>query len=125
MSLDLMISGEEIGRAFEPYVLQRYEANDPEWRAIVARLERKEQRRFERFGRNELPVRDRTRIEEQYGGIWCRTLDEQLAGRPTAFEWSRGTCVARSIARKRVHQLLLLKALEAIAPRTVLEVGCG
>lgn len=125
MSLDLTISPEEICRAFDPYVVQRYSPEDPEWRAIVSRLERKEQRRFDRFRRNELPPRDRSRIEEQYGVIWSRGLDEQLAGRPTAFEWSHGTCVARSIARKRVHQLLVLKTLEAIAPRSVLEVGCG
>jgi len=125
MGLDVKISADEIERAFAPYVLQRFDADDPEWRAIVARLERKEQRRYDRFRRNELPPRNRDRIEEQYAGIWSRGLDEHLAGRPTAFEWSRGTCMARSIARKRVHQLVLLKTLEAIAPRTALEVGCG
>jgi ubiquinone/menaquinone biosynthesis C-methylase UbiE len=125
MGLDVKISSDDIERAFAPYVLQRFGEDDPEWRAIVARLERKEQRRYDRFRRNELPARDRERIEEQYSVIWSRGLDEHLAGRPTAFEWSRGTCLARSIARKRVHQLVLLKTLEAIAPRTVLEVGCG
>lgn len=125
MGLDVKISADDIERAFAPYVLQRFGVDDPEWRAIVARLERKEQRRFDRFRRNELPPRDRERVEQQYGVIWKRSLDEQLAGRPTAFEWSRGTYLARSIARKRVHQLVLLKTLEAIAPRTVLEVGCG
>jgi ubiquinone/menaquinone biosynthesis C-methylase UbiE len=125
MGLDVKISADAIERAFAPYVLQRFGADDPEWRAIVARLERKEQRRYDRFRRSELPPRDRGRVEQQYRVIWSRSLDEQLAGRPTAFEWSRGTCLARSIARKRVHQLVLLDTLEAIAPRTVLEVGCG
>jgi SAM-dependent methyltransferase len=125
MDLDVKISADDIERAFDPYVLQRFGADDPEWRAIVGRLERKEQRRYERFRRNELPPRDRERVEQQYDVVWNRSLDEQLAGRPTAFEWSRGTCLARSSARKRVHQLVLLRALEAIAPRTVLEVGCG
>ncbi len=125
MGLDLTISADEIERAFAPYVLQRYAPDDPEWQAIVGRLERKEERRFEQFRRNELPARDRSRVEQQYEVIWSRTLDEQLAGKPAPFEWSRGACMARSIARKRVHQLVLLKALEAITPRTVLEVGCG
>ena len=125
MALEVTISADDIERAFAPFVLQRFDADDPEWRAIVARLERKEQRRYDRFRRNELPLRDRDRIEEQYSVIWSRGLDEHLAGRPTAFEWSRGICLARSIARKRVHQLVLLQTLEAIAPRTVLEVGCG
>jgi ubiquinone/menaquinone biosynthesis C-methylase UbiE len=125
MDLDLKISADDIERAFAPYVLQRFGADDSEWRAIVARLERKEERRYARFRRNELPRRNRERVEEQYGGIWSRGVDEHLAGRPTAFEWSGGTCLARSIARKRVHQLVVLKTLEAIAPRTVLEVGCG
>lgn len=125
MALEVTISADDIERAFAPFVLQRFDADDPEWRAIVARLERKEQRRYDRFRRNELPVRDRGRIEEQYSVIWSRGLDEHLAGRPTAFEWSRGIYLARSIARKRVHQLVLLKTLQAIAPRTALEVGCG
>jgi tRNA G46 methylase TrmB len=125
MALALTISADDIERAFAPYVLQRYTPDDPEWRAIVARLERKEARRFERFQRNELVPRDRTRVEEQYASIWSRSVDDQLGGRPTAFEWSRGAYIARSSARKRVHQLLLVNVLEAIRPRTVLEVGCG
>jgi len=125
MALEVKISADDIERAFAPYVLQRFGADDPEWRAIVARLERKEQRRYDRFRRNELPPRNRERIEEQYSVIWSRGLDEHLAGRATAFEWSGGVCLARSIARKRVHQLVLVKTLEAIAPSTVLEVGCG
>jgi SAM-dependent methyltransferase len=125
MSLDLTISHDELRRAFDPYVLQQYDFDHPEWRALVDRLTRKEQRRFDRFQRNELPPRDRTRIEEQYDVIWNRTLDEQIEGRPTPFEWSQSAFIARSSARKRVHQLLLVKALTAMAPRSVLELGCG
>jgi SAM-dependent methyltransferase len=125
MGLDLKVSADDIEHVFAPYVLQRFGADDPEWREIVARLERKERRRYDRFRRSDLPPRDRNRVEQQYDVIWSRSLDEQLAGRPTAFEWSRGTYLARSIARKRVHQLVLLRTLDAIAPRTVLEVGCG
>jgi len=125
MALALTISADDIERAFAPYVVQRYAPDDPEWRAIVARLERKEARRFERLQRNELVARDRTRVEEQYASIWSRSVDDQLVGRPTAFEWSRGAYMAQSSARKRVHQLLLVNVLEAIRPRTVLEVGCG
>jgi ubiquinone/menaquinone biosynthesis C-methylase UbiE len=125
MALDLKISADDIERAFAPHVLQRFAEDDSEWCEIVARLGRKERRRYDRFLCGELPTRDRQRVEQQYAAIWNRSLDEQLTGRPTAFEWSRGTYLARSSARKRVHQFVLLKTLEAIAPRTVLEVGCG
>jgi ubiquinone/menaquinone biosynthesis C-methylase UbiE len=125
MSLNVTISPDEIAGAFAPYVLNEYARDDPEWQAIVARLERKEARRFERRERNERSARDRSRVEQQYASIWSRSVDEHLAGRPAAFEWSRGTYMARSIGRKRVHQLLLIKVLEAIRPGTVLEVGCG
>ncbi len=125
MDVDISISPDEIDHAFMPYVVRRYASDDPEWQAIVARLERKERRRFERLRDNEISSRDSTRIEQQYDSIWRRSLEEQLDGRPSAFEWSRGTVVARSIGRKRVHQLVLLRALEALSPRRVLEVGCG
>ena len=125
MDLPVRISPEEIDRAFAPYVIQRYAPDDAEWQAIVARQERKQQRRFDRFRRNELPGRDRTVVEQEYEGIWSRSLEEQLAGNPTSFEWSRGVYMAHSSARKRVHQLILLRVLEVIAPRTALEVGCG
>jgi SAM-dependent methyltransferase len=125
MSLNVTISADEIAGAFAPYVLNEYARDDPEWQAIVARLERKEARRFERREQNQRSARDRSRVEEQYASIWSRSVDEHLAGRPAAFEWSRGAYMARSIGRKRVHQLLLIKVLEAIRPRMVLEVGCG
>ena len=125
MTLNVTISADEIDGAFAPYVLNEYARDDPEWEEIMARLERKEARRFDRRERNERAGRDRSRIEQQYASIWSRSVDEHLAGRPAAFEWSRGTYMARSIGRKRVHQLLLIKVLEAIRPRTVLEVGCG
>ena len=119
------ISADDIDAAFAPYVVRRYAADDPEWTAILDRLARKEQKRFERYVRNELPVRDRARVEEQYASIWTRTLDDELAGRPMHFEWSRGSFLAHSAVRKRIHLLLLLRVLDAIAPRSVLEVGCG
>jgi ubiquinone/menaquinone biosynthesis C-methylase UbiE len=106
-------------------VVKAYASDDPEWQATVARLERKEARRFERRDRTDDVPRDRARVEQQYASIWSRSVDEHLAGRETVFEWSRGAYLARSSARKRVHQLLLLNVLESIRPRTVLEVGCG
>ena len=125
MSLSVTISADDIAGAFAPYVLNEYARDDPEWEAIIERLERKEARRFDRRERNERSARDRSRVEQQYASIWSRSVDDHLAGRPAAFEWSRGAYMARSIGRKRVHQLLLIKVLEAIRPRTVLEVGCG
>lgn len=47
-------------------------------------------------------------VEDDYGRIWSGSLEEQLGDpKPMAFEWSRGAFTAPSIARKRVHQLLL------------------
>ena len=123
--LPLDISADDIDAAFAPYVIQRYAPGDPEWTSVVDRLARKEQKRFERLLRGDVPRRDRARVEAQYDAIWKRGLDEELQGRPSWFEWSRGSYLAHSAARKRIHLLMLLRVFDAIAPKTALEVGCG
>lgn len=126
MKLDLTIAPEDIEAVIDPYVVARYAHDDPDWRGIVDRLDRKALRRMERFGDSAPPVRGRDMVEDKYDAIWRRSVEEELtASRPTPFEWSRGGFVAHSIVRKRVHQLLLVRVLEALQPRSALEVGCG
>lgn len=126
LKLDLTISPEDIEAVMAPYVVERYAHDDPNWQAIVERMDRKSFKRMQRFGESGPPVRGRDLVEQKYDSIWRRSVEEELTGsRPTPFEWSRGGCVAHSIVRKRVHQLLLVRVFEALQPRSVLEVGCG
>jgi SAM-dependent methyltransferase len=125
LGLPIHISADDIEAAFAPYVLQQFAPDSPDWTETIERLARKEQKRFERFLRNELPARDRARVETQYDAIWKRDLDDELIGRPAWFEWSRGSYLAHSAGRKHIHLLMLVRVLDAIAPHTVLEVGCG
>jgi SAM-dependent methyltransferase len=126
MKLDLTIAPEAIEAVIDPYVVARYAHDDPEWRAIVDGLDRKTLKRMERFGDSGPQVRGRDLVEDKYGTIWRRSVEEELtSSRPTPFEWSHGGFVAHSIVRKRIHQLLLVRVFEALRPKEALEVGCG
>jgi SAM-dependent methyltransferase len=120
------VSPEDIESVIAPYIVERFDTDDPRWRATIERLARKERTRLERFTAGQAPVRDRALVERQYAEIWSRSVEDELTASPvTQFEWSRGAFLAHSIVRKRVHQLLLARTFDAIAPRSSLEVGCG
>lgn len=126
MKLDVTIAPEDIEAVIDPYVVARYAHDDPEWRGIVDRMDRKVLKRMERLGESTPPVRGREMVEDKYAAIWRRSVEEELtSSRPAPFEWSRGGFVAHSIVRKRVHQLLLVRVFEALQPKSALEVGCG
>jgi SAM-dependent methyltransferase len=46
-------------------------------------------------------------------------------GEGVPFLWHGQGFIARAVAIKRVHLLYLMRIIEALRPRTVIEVGCG
>jgi len=67
------------------------------------------------------------RVKSGYESVWGRiSLEAELAApKATYFEWGDRCMVARTIGRKRVHQLALAKVVSWLRPTSALEVGFG
>jgi SAM-dependent methyltransferase len=122
------VTPDEIDRVFAPYVRTEGEVGDRKYTKEVARLyaEMDDVRWGE--GKNfERPVEDPLRVSQGYDRLWSSmSLAGWLASEKAVwFEWGSRALRARTIGRKHVHLLLLVRALERLAPHTVLEVGSG
>lgn len=129
----LDISLEEVTRLFEPFVLRRCGVGDAEWTAEIARRERKIRRRYwARRALGWLPGWQRSQhtILEEYGPGWAG-IDyadydpSRTPPRPSPWEWRGERMFASDVGATRVRQLVIVRLLEKLAPRRVLEVGCG
>ena len=120
--------------AMEPFVAEHVAPDDPRWLAEVARKTAKTQRQLRKrrwlgwFADDRR--RDQRRIEEQYDAAWARKqlTPYAMEPRPTtgaAWEYGDDRMFATSAAGSRARLLVLMKAIELLQPRTVLEVGCG
>jgi SAM-dependent methyltransferase len=119
--------------AMDPFVLGRVSSGDPAWQAEVARKTAKTRRRLRRrrwLGWLGIGRRDQTRIELQYGRSWARkglepyAMDRRPArGAPWTFAGEAMFATAAAGARARL--LLIMRAVQWLRPRTVLEVGAG
>ena len=126
------VSREEISSAFEPFVHRRFRGSDLAWKRRVFRSWRKkilefcQQKAFKRLntsfgGRQQ-------KVKNTYENFWGATVTGEHLGRTgktTPCMWGEERMFARGIGTKRVHLLLLKKALEALKPQSVLEVGSG
>lgn len=124
-------TADEIDAIIDPLVSKRFAETDPEWIRIVrdnARRQRRARIRRRVFGW--LPGRHRTQasVAANYTRQWLdRPLDSQVSftGSVVPFRWRSEGLLARAVALKRVHLLFLMRAIAALQPRTVLEVGAG
>ena len=129
--LELDITDDEVEAAFEPFVTKRYSVEDPAWSRIVRESARALRgKRLKRRLIGWLPWMRHTQkvVTFNYSRQWAeRPLDVQLSiGGPTVPCVWRGTGMfARAIGTKRVHLLFLMRAIERLKPRTILEVGSG
>ena len=119
----------EIGAAFAPFVLEQLEDTDPEWREALVRLEHRYAGPRAVAGKWVSQDGHRTPdlVRRGYESVWSRvSLEAELSAAKAAyFEWGGGCTRARTIGRKRVHQLALVKTLEWLQPSSALEVGFG
>jgi SAM-dependent methyltransferase len=125
----LRLEAAQVDRVFRPYVVDRFATTDPRWVAAVARAEQKSHTARKRAPRWTTPdgARMPHLVEHEYEAQWNQlSLDHQLnASKITYFDWRGEGMLAQAIGRKRVHHLLLARAIDALRPASVLEVGFG
>jgi len=124
----LAISDEAIDQLFRPFAEEVAEA-DPRWRREMAKRRRQNLkgslRRLAGSGR-----RDRGVVEAEDDGSWQATAYEQYAvgapgPKPVPWTWRDRHFLATDVGGTRFRQLLLIRAIELVRPRSVLEIGCG
>lgn len=130
--LKLHVSREEIFSVFEPFVQRRFGANDIRWKRRVFQSWRKkffEFWQYKIFNRLDTSFGGRQyKVKSTYEEYWKSTeTSEHLSrkGRATPCIWGEDRMLAKGIGTKRVHLLLLKKAIETVKPQSVLEVGSG
>ncbi|VUX47218.1 putative Methyltransferase domain-containing protein [Candidatus Defluviicoccus seviourii] len=129
----LGISEDQITTLFAPFVSQPSGAFDPLWRQEITRRRLKHLRHAaRRLFMGWLPEtrRDEDTVRTEYERGWAGidyaryTLDAPLDG-ATPWEWRGRQMFATDTGATRVRQLFLIRILERLRPRSVLEVGCG
>jgi SAM-dependent methyltransferase len=129
----LDVSPEEVSRLFAPFVLERHAPGDPAWDAEITRRARKYRRRYwQRRLLGWLPRWQRRgdTVKAEYSKAWA-SIDyaqydpTRTPPRPSPWEWRGERYSASDLGGTRVRQLLLVRTLEQLRPRRVLEVGCG
>jgi SAM-dependent methyltransferase len=129
----LGLSQEEIMTFFEPFIARKVGAGDPEWQADMSERKRGILRRY--LKRILLPWSSRTKRDErevirEYSKAWKPSEYEhyRLGGElPRLSPWIyRGERMfASDIGGTRFRQAMLVRMIEHVRPRSVLEVGCG
>jgi SAM-dependent methyltransferase len=132
-SSGLGLSQEEISAFFEPFIARKVAADDPEWQAEMHERKRGILRRY--LKRILLPWSSRTKRDErevirEYSKAWKPGEYEnyRLGGElPRLSPWLyRGEKMfASDIGGTRFRQAMLVRMIEHVKPRSVLEVGCG
>ena len=130
-TFELRVSREEIAAAFDRFVHRRRSVNDMGWKWLTMKKWLRRMRSYHAHRRlqgSDLPQREQEQVIEQYAKEYgdrvpLQKLDPR--GKTSPCVWGRQAFIASSIGLKRVHELLLSRALEEIAPESVLEVGCG
>lgn len=123
------VTDDAVARVFDPYVTEEFDAQSARWRKAVERAEEKLGRLTPPWEHWLDPDGHRTadRVRSQYEQQWSNiALDAELRGvRQGWFEWRDRRMRARSIGFKRVLQLMVTRAVEWVAPESIVEVGFG
>lgn len=129
----LDVTPDEVARLFAPFVLERYAPGDPAWDAEIRRRAAKYRRRYwKRRLLGWLPRWQRRgdTVKAEYSKAWS-SIDyaqydpARTPPRPSPWEWRGERYSASDLGGTRVRQLLLVRVIERLRPRRVLEVGCG
>ena len=129
----LDLAAPEIERLIAPYVSRRMSVDSREWLAATAREEAHRRVSYWYWRQHLFSwLRSRQRrnkfVEETYDRIWAG-FDFAKAFDPTeqpmALEWREEGFIANGAVTQRFHLALLAKAIRALRPKSVLEVGSG
>ncbi len=130
---DLGIGEDEIARLFEPFILGG-DAGEP---GVVAQEIARRKRKLVKATARRLALgwlprmqRREAAVRREYDKAW-RAIDYATYGlqtpqaEHTPWEWRGRRMLASDVGATRFRQLLLIRFLERLRPRRVLEVGCG
>ena len=123
----------EIDALLAPFVSARVSRCSRGWQREVWRRRYKVLRRLWRAPGHKGSLRrgrSGSVVRAEYADVWSRAAfsqydPHQAAPGSTPWLWRGQRLLANTIGATRWRQLLLIKAIEHVRPRTVLEVGCG
>jgi len=129
----LSITRDELDGLFQPFVAQSFDANNEVWRTELRRRQSKILRKYiKRIVLGWLPSTQRSEnvVIEEYTKAWQPSEYEKynLTDPPTRispWEWGEQKLFASDVGATRFRQLILIRLIEQLKPKTVLEVGCG
>jgi ubiquinone/menaquinone biosynthesis C-methylase UbiE len=127
------LSAKEIADIFEPFVATHHRARDRDWQQALSVRKNKILRKYVKkvcLGWMPSHQRNEEFIVDEYSDVWATTdyQNYSLKVPPPRFSpWELGDdkMMASAFGGTRVRQLLLMRAIEYLKPRRVLEVGCG
>jgi SAM-dependent methyltransferase len=127
--LPLGITRLEIERLFAPFV----KVDDETWQHRFAKRNRRVWHQYlnrRLFGWRRHAQRQKSAVAREYGDEWL-SIDHRsysldaAPGKRSLWQWGNQLMLASNRGGTRVRQLLLVRVLELLKPRRVLEVGCG
>jgi SAM-dependent methyltransferase len=127
--IPLGIARTEIERLFAPFV----KTDDEAWAQRYAKRDRKIWRQYLKrrlFGWRRHAQRLKAAVAREYNNEWL-SIDHRsysldaAPGKQSLWQWGSQRAFASNRGGTRVRQLLLVRTLELLKPRRVLEVGCG
>ncbi len=131
-SLDLHLAQHRAAETFAPFIAREIgPEDDREWQALLTGRGRKILKR--RLRRQFLGWLDGGRrapevVQQVYGKTWDETPLAHLVdtnARAVPISWGQRRMLAGAPGLKRVHLLHMMRVIDALQPRSVLEVGCG
>lgn len=129
----LGISADQIDALLAPFVTARSSRWDRRWRAEIWRRRRMTLRRLWRHLCHDEPLRhgrSSAVVRAEYADVWSRAGFDRYDPRAvpagdTPWLWRKQRLLANTTGATRWRQLLLIRAIEKLRPRSVLEIGCG
>ncbi len=131
--MDRCISNREIEKIYTPYVYKKFSGKDPVLLSRLLRtgIEWKVKRALSYAGRMfSGPPRPPEKVKQNYEQIWDRFQFGDLdpargTPRPYLNHWQDGYQEVHGWGAVRVHLYCLMRLIEVLQPRSVLEVGFG
>ncbi len=126
------LSRDDLMQAMAPFVQRRVDRDDPEWETIVRKRKKRILREsIRRMTLGWLPQNQRrpAAVMEEYTQLWgvgYGGYDPSVpARRYRPWHWGDERLLASDFGGVRVRHLMLVRLIERLQPRSVLEVGCG
>ena len=128
-----VVSAQELASAFAPFVDRYLNAADDVWRAEIGRRQKKIRKGYLKkrlLGWRQAQQRREDTVVQEYDRAWSKidVSTYEIGGdlpRVAPWEWRGQPMFASDLGATRVRQVLLVRTLEKLRPRRVLEIGCG